>query len=285
MAIFQNQATLSYNGNTVNSNITTGEITEVLSATKTAVMNDYTQNDDITYVISIVNSGDVPFTDVTITDNLGAYSFGTQTLVPLTYTENSVRYYTDGSLKTTPTVSATDTELIISNITVPADGNAIIIYETTANRFAPPTTDGTITNEAVITATGLATPLTVSSTVTAENTAVLTISKTVTPTVITENSQLTYTFIIQNLGNEEASANSNVVVTDTFTPVLNNLTVMFNGTLWTPNVNYTYVQATGLFETVAGQITVPPATFTQDTTTGEYIVTPGVATLTVSGNI
>ncbi len=285
MAIFQNQATLSYNGNTVNSNITTGEITEVLSATKTAVMNDYTQNDDITYVISIVNSGDVPFTDVTITDNLGAYSFGTQTLVPLTYTENSVRYYTDGSLKTTPTVSATDTELVISNITVPANGNAIIIYETTANRFAPPTTDGTITNEAVITATGLATPLTVSSTVTAENTAVLTISKTVTPTVITENSQLTYTFIIQNLGNEEASANSNVIVTDTFAPVLNNLTVMFNGTLWTPNVNYTYVQATGLFETVAGQITVPPATFTQDTTTGEYIVTPGIATLTVSGNI
>ncbi len=285
MAIFQNQATLSYNGNIINSNVTTGEITEVLSATKTAVMNDYAQNDDITYVISIVNSGDVPFTDVTITDNLGAYTFDTQTLVPLTYTENSVCYYTDGILKTTPTVSATPTELVISNITVPANGNAIIIYEATANRFAPPTADGTITNKAVITATGLATPLTVSGTVTAENTAVLTISKTVTPTVITENGQLTYTFIIQNLGNEEASANSNIVVTDTFTPVLNNLVVTLNDTAWTQDVNYTYVPATGLFETVAGQITVPPATFTQNPTTGEYITTPGVATLTVTGNI
>ncbi len=285
MAIFQNQATLSYNGNTINSNVTTGEITEVLSATKTAVMNDYTPNDDITYVISIINSGDVPFTDVTITDNLGAYPFGTQTLVPLTYTENSVYCYTDGILKATPTVSVTDTELTISNVTVPANGNTIIIYEATANRFAPPTSDGTITNEAVITATGLATPLTASSTVVAENTAVLTISKTVSPTVIAENGQLTYTFIIQNLGNTEASVDSNVVVTDTFTPILNNLTVMFNDTLWTPNVNYTYVQATGVFETIAGQITVPPATFTQDTTTGEYIVTPGIATLTVSGNI
>ena len=103
--------------------------------------------------------------------------------------------------------------------------------------------------------------------------------------MIAENGQLTYTFIIQNLGNTEASVDSNVVVTDTFTPILNNLTVMFNDTLWTPNVNYTYVQATGVFETIAGQITVTPATFTQDTTTGEYIVTPGIATLTVSGNI
>ena len=285
MAIFQNQATLSYNGNIINSNITTGEITEVLSATKTAVMNDYTQNDDITYVISIINSGDVPFTDISITDNLGAYSFGTQTLVPLMYTEDSLRYYTDGDLKASPAVSATDTELVISGITVPANGNAIIIYETTANRFAPPTADGMIVNEAVITSTGLATPLTVSGTVTAENTAVLSISKTVTPTVITENGQLTYTFIIQNSGNTAASADSNIVVTDTFVPVLNNLKVTYNNTTWTQDVNYTYIQATGVFETIAGQITVPPAVFTQDKTTGEYVVTPGVATLTVTGNI
>jgi len=285
MAVFQNQATLSYNGNIINSNVTTGEITEVLSATKTAVINNYTQNDTITYIISIVNSGNIPFTNVTVTDNLGSYSFGTQTLTPLTYTENSVRYYTDGILKAVPTVSATDKELVISNITVPDNGNAIIIYETTVNRFAPPDADGSITNTAVITATGLTSPLSATSTVNAEDTAVLTISKTVTPNIVAENGVLTYTFIIQNTGNEEAAADSNVVVTDIFNPVLNNLTVMFNDTIWTQGVNYTYTPATGLFETVAGQITVPAATFTQDTTTGEYVVTPGVVTLTVSGNI
>ncbi len=285
MAIFQNQATLSYNGNIINSNVTTGEITEVLSATKTAVMNDYTPNDDITYVVSIVNSGDTPFTDVTISDNLGAYLFGTKTLVPLTYTENSLRYYTDGTLKSTPTVSVTETGMVISGITVPANGNAIVIYETTANRFAPLNADGSITNEAVITATGLATVLTASSTVSAENTAVLTISKSVNPAVITENGQLTYTFIIQNMGNTEASVTDNVIVTDTFNPVLNNLTVTFNDTPWIQDVNYTYALTTGLFETVAGQITVPPATFAQNSTTGEYIITPGVAVLTVTGNI
>ena len=40
MATFTNQATLRYNGNIVNSNITTGELLEVLSATKTAVLDN-----------------------------------------------------------------------------------------------------------------------------------------------------------------------------------------------------------------------------------------------------
>ena len=47
---------------------------------------------------------------------------------------------------------------------------------------------------------------------------------------------------------------------------------------------YTYDETTGLFQTVPGQITVPAATFTQSTT-GEYTVTPGIATVTVTGTI
>ena len=62
MATFSNQATLRYNGNVVNSNITTGELLEVLAASKTAVINNYSQGSEITYVINIVNSGTVNFT-------------------------------------------------------------------------------------------------------------------------------------------------------------------------------------------------------------------------------
>ena len=54
MATFTNQATLRYNGNVVNSNITTGELLEVLSATKTAVIDNYNQESDITYVINTI---------------------------------------------------------------------------------------------------------------------------------------------------------------------------------------------------------------------------------------
>ena len=50
MATFYNQATLSYNGNTTTSNITTGELVEILSATKTAVTDTYQSEGRITYV-------------------------------------------------------------------------------------------------------------------------------------------------------------------------------------------------------------------------------------------
>ena len=44
-------------------------------------------------------------------------------------------------------------------------------------------------------------------------------------------------------------------------------------------------QATGLFTTVPSQILVPAATYTQDPVTGAYTVTPGIATLVVTGTI
>ena len=100
MATFTNQATLRYNGNIINSNVTTGELLEVLSATKTAVLDNYTQGSEVTYVVQIVNSGTTAFAGLTITDDLGAYTFGTETLVPLDYVGGSVRYYINGILQT-----------------------------------------------------------------------------------------------------------------------------------------------------------------------------------------
>ena len=57
MATFTNQATLTYNGGTASSNITTGELLEVLTATKTAVVPTYRSGRPITYLITLVNAG------------------------------------------------------------------------------------------------------------------------------------------------------------------------------------------------------------------------------------
>jgi len=51
MAIFTNQATLRYNDVVTNSNVATGELLEVLSATKTAVQDTYRVGDDVTLTI------------------------------------------------------------------------------------------------------------------------------------------------------------------------------------------------------------------------------------------
>ena len=68
MATFFNQATLTYNNNIINSNITTGEIQEVLTITKTAVLDTYNQDSEVTYVINIRNTGTQPYTGLTITE-------------------------------------------------------------------------------------------------------------------------------------------------------------------------------------------------------------------------
>ena len=79
MATFTNVATLSYNGTVVNSNVTTGEIQQMLSATKYALSETYSSDSDITYIVNIVNNGSTAFTNLTLTDNLGAYAYETNT--------------------------------------------------------------------------------------------------------------------------------------------------------------------------------------------------------------
>ena len=283
MAQFTNQARLAYNNSVTNSNIAVGEILEVLSATKTAVRNAYEQNDTVTYIISIVNAGPTGLSNLSVSDDLGAYSFGTGTLTPLTYVDGTVRYYIDGILQPAPAVTA-GPPLVISGLSVPAGGNVILVYEAEINQFAPLDVEAEITNEALISGGGI-TPLTVTETISALGEPLLSITKSVSPVPVTENGRLTYTFVIQNAGNAPADVSSAAVITDLFDPILTGLAVSFNGVPWTEGPNYAYDELTGLFTTVAGSITVPAATFTQDIATGVWVVNPGVSTLVISGTV
>ena len=283
MALFTNQATLSYNNTVTTSNVTTGELLEVLSITKTAASDTYALQDTVTYVVSITNTGTAPFTGLTVTDNLGGYTFDAGTVYPLTYVDGSVLYYINGALQAAPTV-VPGAPLVFSGISVPAGGNALLVYEATANQYAPPTAGSNITNEATVSGGGLATPVSDTATVSAESGPQLTISKSLSPLTVSENGQLTYTFVIQNTGNTAAVATDNAAITDTFNPALSGITVTFNGAVWTEGTDYTYDETTGLFATVPGQITVPAATYTQNSS-GVWVVTPGTSTLTVTGTV
>lgn len=284
MATFFNQARLSYNGITTTSNMVTGEVVDALTATKTAVVETYTRGDRITYVINLVNTGTAPYTDLTITDNLGSYTVESGTATPLNYTDGSMQYYQNGVLQAAPAVTS-GPPLTVTGITVPAGGNVTLVYETTANEFAPLGAGGSIVNSIDVNGTGRNASLTASETVTPVQTAALQISKAVSPSTVSENGTLTYTFEISNSGNADATAVDNVVVSDTFDPILNPITVTLDGAPLAPGTGYTYNAATGEFATVPGAITVPAAAYAQDEGSGLVSMSPGTATLVVSGTV
>lgn len=287
MPTFTNQAQLYYNGTITNSNITTGEIIEVLSAAKTALTDTYNTGDNITYIVNITNAGTAAFSNLTVKDNLGAYNFVTTpeaiTLYPLTYQDGTLRYFQNGVQQTTPTVT-TANGLTISGITVPAGGNVTLIYQAQVNSYAPLNVGGTIENTVTISGDALSSDLTAQHTINVIETPYLTIFKSVSPLQVAENGQLTYTFEIQNLGNVATTSADNVQIRDVFSPILSNLTVTYNGAVL-PTSSYNYDTATGLFITQPGVISVPAATYTQDATTGIWSTVPGVTSLTVSGSI
>ena len=224
-------------------------------------IDTYTADDTVTYIVSIINSGSTAFGGLTVTDDLGGYTFGTDTVYPLSYVDGSIRYYINGALQPSPAAVA-GPPLTVSGISVPAGGNATIVYETAITQFAPLATGDTVTNTATLAGGGISTPPTASETIRTASTSNLTITKSINPQTVTENSRVTYTFVIQNTGNTEVIATDNAIVTDTFNPILTDIAVSFNGTAWTAPANYTY-----------------------DEVTGAWVVTPGVSTLTVTGTI
>ena len=284
MAIFSNQATLTYNGSSTNSNIAYGEILDVLVATKNAIEGSYTPGQIVTYAVTLRNTGTAPLAGLIVTDDLGGYDFGGATVYPLTYVDGSATLFVNGVPQAAPAVTA-GPPLVVTGITVPAGGDAVLVYQARANAYANPTAEGTIVNTVTVTGDGLSAPITATETVTAVAEPVLTISKSITPAQVVDNDRVTYTFVIQNSGNQAVVATDNAAISDTFDPILTALTVTFNGTAWTEGVQYNYNEATGLFTTVPGQILVPAATYSQDPVTGAYSVNPGIATLVVTGTI
>jgi uncharacterized repeat protein (TIGR01451 family) len=138
---------------------------------------------------------------------------------------------------------------------------------------------------ATVSGAGLDQPISVSQTVNGASAPALSISKSISPTQVVDNDRVTYTFIIQNTGNLGVVATDNASISDLFSPILSDLAVTFNGTAWSQGTEYSYDGTTGLFTTVPGQLTVPAAVYTQNPVTGEYVSTPGIATLVVTGTI
>ena len=283
MATFTNRATLSYNGNVTNSNIVTGEITEVLTLSKASLNTCYNNECGIIYTISLINSGVTPLNGLTVTDDLGAYAYNGNTLIPLSYSDDSAALYINGVLQPAPPVTAGDT-LVFTGINIPATSNALLIYRAETTEYAPLTTGSVIENTATVTGDGLINAITDTLSLTVCNNPQLDITKSLSPTVVNDNGTITYTITVLNYGNTPTIATDDTIISDVFNPILNPITVTLNGVTLTAPTDYTYNTATGEFATLPGVVTVPAATFTQDVT-GVWTTEPGSAVLTITGTV
>ena len=285
MAAFYNRAFLSYGDRTIASNLARGEILEPVTITKTAVRGEYSAGDTVTYVLVLANSGASNLTDLTVTDDLGEYQFGGGSRVPLDYYENSILYLQNGVAQPSPDVT-TNPSLVISGIDIPANGETTIVYQAMINSFAPINETGTIKNNVLVSGTGITSDVTDDETITAIVEPILSISKDISPVPVVDNGIVTYTFTISNSGNTEATDADEIIITDTFLPILADIEVSYNGVSWTgDSTKYAYNEATGAFSTVSGVVTVPAAEIEQNSATGEWTVIPGESTLVISGTI
>lgn len=283
-----NQATLTYtygsNTGSAASNIATMTLEGPLSARKHVLERSYRAEEDLTYIISISNTGAMALTNVSVVDNLGAYTpaGGTDEVMPLTYV-GPAELYINGlfSAELTPVVSADGVTFTVPSI--PAGGSALILYLVDVNDNALLTPGSIIENTATVSAESLSEDVTVSAQLPVDAYADITIIKAMSPDPVTEGSLLTYTFTIYNYGNTDAE---NVVLTDQFDPAPSQITVTVDGAA-VPATDYSYIDGELILPDGSSnfELTVPAATFTQDPDTGVVSVNPGVVTVVVTGII
>ena len=283
-----NQATLTYQYGAVTasaaSNIATATLQEALAVTKSALDSGYRGDQPVTYILTATNSSVNALTNVTLTDNLGAYTptGGTAAVRPLTYT-GPAQLYINGVLSGAVTPAVSGGNLVFTIPTLAAGATAMILYKAQANGTALLGAEDSITNTVTAAAAGLTDTSTAEYTLSAQTYADVSILKTMSPSVLTDGSTVTYTFTLTNRGNAEATG---VVLTDVFSPAPSNLTVSVNGAALTA-ADYTH---TGGVLTLpasgsAYALTVPAATYAQDAATGAVTVTPGITNVVVTGTL
>ena len=283
MVEFTNKATLSYNGASIDSNTVSGTREVTTELTKTALVPTYEEG-PVTFIVSFVNNGAGAVSGLTLTDDLGAYTVGEETVYPFAYVRDSVKVYLSGVEQTPVEVTSTQ-PLVLTAPDVPAGGNLLVVYAVTPTVYAPRGDGQGVTNTVTATAPSMDTPAEASADVLSAQAAELALTKSVFPLELTEGEEVTYTIVVLNSGNKPAGDAGGPVIADTLDPALSQLSVTLDGVALEEGTGYTYDPDTGAFATVAGAVTVPAAVCTQDPATGIWSSSPGASTLRISGTV
>lgn len=256
MATFTNQATLTYNGGTVNSNIVTGELVPGPDRLENGSRRElpHRRPCDLCRPAAQHRCGGADRADRdrhARHDELSCHGrHGAAHAADVSGGDAPLfheRRAADG-----PGRHGTGKRHPHRRISVPAGGVATLAYTARVNAFADPSAEGTIENTVTVTGGGLTDAVTATETLPAATEPDLRITKALEPVQVSDSGTLTYTFAIENYGGAAADAAAGITVTDRFDPILRGIAVTYNGDTWLP-ANYTYDTATGLFRTVPAQ--------------------------------
>ena len=285
MPTIENFATVRYTSGgitaTKTSNLAQIELDSSLGFTKSTLGNSYSSGSPVTYILSVTNNATATVTNLTLTDDLGTFTYGAEELTPLTYLSPALLLINGQDATAQLIVDSTATNQVVFTIPSLAPGaTANVIYNAQPNSYAPLQSESTIVNSATLTSDAECADGSATATVTVLSAADVEIVKCMSPNPIVCGDTINYTIRIFNYGNIAAE---DVVLTDTFSPAPENILVYRNGVLLEATA-YTYVGGTLTVPATGGDV-IPAATFTRDAVTGEVIVTPGMVEYVVTGTI
>ncbi len=274
-----------------------------LAVTKSTLQECYNVGDLLTYILTVTNQSSSMIPTVTLTDNLGSYTFlstsGPMTLTPLDYVGPTKYYYGSvymGELSVTQTANGISFQLE----SLPAGTAAILVYTVKVNEFAGLAAGSSITNTISWTDACSEDIQTATCTIPVCVKPDIVIEKKMCPDPVVCGDTVTYTFTFLNYGNEQAYC---LQLTDQFTPaptitavywenhpVSASMYTYSGGLLTLPNAANLNNNILAPADYPAGTVGnpncflwVPPASYTQDPVTGEVTVTPGEAEVRVVG--
>lgn len=253
--ILNNFAALSYDSGNGTGSAVSNVVSTNLRDSYSITVEKFTANDsfrpseNITYLVTVTNTGTQPVYSVEITDDLGTGA-GT----PLVYVENSARIIEDGGVVAVTPDSVNP--LTIPLATALQSGESVTVLYVAQVSGALGDVDEITNTVSAVARQGSSEGVIVESepdsvTITREDFAQVEITKSVDKDVISSGDTLTYTFELENSGNIPAT---NVVITDTLPQgfditsvqsTTNGVTTVYDATDYTVSADNTLILPTG----------------------------------------
>ncbi len=268
------------------SNTITTSLKESMEISKTSLGTNYYLNENITFLISLSNNSNSKINDLIIIDDLGSY-YPNKTeknlkTTPLTYTGPSFLYI-NGKFNSEITPKTNSDNITFNISSIPDKSHALIIYKTTVNDYAPLKARSQIKSTAKLTISNRSDIFESSNIITVSEKADVKIIKNLIPSTFSYGDDVTYDITLYNYGNSKAE---NIILEDNFqpSPMITNVKINHKEISFT---DYSYIN--GLFTLPNYNshlvISIPPAQFIENTTSGKFSVIPGTTHISITGKL